>query len=799
MSQSSQPPYRRVQEEEIDLREELAKYLRYWPWFIFGVITSILVAFVYLQLSIPVFKTSATVIIKDEEQKGGMPSLEAFSDLGLIGGLGTSSIENEIGIFRSRRLLSNVGKQLQLHIRFFEAGAISQKELYNNRPVSVQVLEYDEENLEDLELQEPFNLKILNSTSYRLTHPGLDYHEENTFGSPVELPFGTFILTPNEIADPVKAESEYEISFSTLEGVIAGYREKLQVNLTDEKSTFIELSLEDPLRAKAQDILNGLIRQYNIEAIEDKNEVSLNTAAFIDDRLSIISSELDSVETGKKEFKTENQLTNIEAESQLFLENASEFRQEQLEVETQLEMASSMIDYLKNDKKDGLLPANLGFSEASLVAAIQSYNQTVLERNRILAGSTEYNPVIVNLNNQISEIKANVMQSLLNLRNSLLISQRDLSAREATINAKIANVPSKEKQFRNIERQQNIKEALYLFLLQKREETSLSLAATAPKAKIVDVAYSSYEPVSPKPKIILLAAVILGPLIPFLIIYIRNLLNNKVQNREDLQQVAKEIPLVGEIPKFKKGDNELVADNDRSVLAESFRILHTNLQYLLVNSSTKPGGNTIFVTSTVKGEGKTFTAFNLAMTLAYAGKKVLIMGADLRNPQLQRFEAGAKEHRGVSDYLVDKQLDLHQVIINSKLNKNLDLLTSGSVPPNPSELWRQERTATLFASLEDKYDYVIVDTAPAMLVTDTFLINKYADLTLYLVRAGYTEKKLLDFAVDAKNQGKLHDIGYILNDVDAAQFGYGNKYGYYYYGEEQPGFWSKLKNRAAFW
>ena len=483
----------------------------------------------------------------------------------------------------------------------------------------------------------------------------------------------------------------------------------------------------------------------------------------------------------------------------MFIENASEFRKEQLEVETQLELANSMIEYLKNDK-DGLLPANLGFSESSLVAAIQAYNQMVLERNRVLSGSTERNPVVVNLNNQISDMKGNVMQSLINLRNSLQISQKDLSAREASINAQIAGVPSKEKQFRGILRQQNIKEALYLFLLQKREETNLSLAATAPKAKIVDAAYSSKEPVSPKSKIILLAALILGLLIPFLVIYIKNLMNNKVQSRADMEQEVKQIPLVGEIPKLSRGQKEIIENQDRSVLAESFRILHTNLQYLLVNSGAKPGGNTIFITSTVKGEGKTFVAFNLAITLAQAEKKVLIVGGDLRNPQLQRFEAGAKDHRGVSDYLVNNNLDLQELVQKSKLHDRLDLLVSGSIPPNPSELWRQEKTATLFAKLEEMYDYIIVDTAPAMLVTDTFLINKYADLTLYLVRAGYTEKKLLNFAVEAKQQGKLADVGYILNDVEASQFGYGNKYGYYYaYGEEQPGFWTRFKNRAAFW
>ncbi|MGB7843404.1 MAG: polysaccharide biosynthesis tyrosine autokinase, partial [Salinimicrobium sp.] len=449
----------------------------------------------------------------------------------------------------------------------------------------------------------------------------------------------------------------------------------------------------------------------------------------------------------------------------------------------------------------GLLPANLGFEEGGnegVANIIQSYNQLVLERDRILAGSTPSNPVIVNLNNQIEQIKANVLESLNNMRTSLLIAKKDLDTQEAKIDAQIAKVPSKEKQFRNIERQQNIKEALYLFLLQKREETSLSLAVTAPKAKIVDAAYSSNEPVSPKPKIILLAALILGLLIPFLYTYIKNLLNNKVQNRTDIEEITREIPIVGEVPKIRSKESDFIANNDRSVLAESFRILHTNLQYLLVNAGDKFEGNTIFVTSTVKGEGKTLVAFNTALTLAHSGKKVLLVGADLRNPQLQRYETDARSFLGVSDYLVNDELNLTDLITPSNVHDNIQLLASGTIPPNPSELWRRQKTATFFKELEGKYDYVIVDTAPCMLVTDTFLINQYADIILYVARAGYTEKKLLNFALDAKKEGKLHNVSFVLNDVELANFGYGNKYGYAY-GEEEESFWKKLKGKAAFW
>lgn len=789
------------QEEEIDLREELQKYLRRWPLFAISVLACLAGAFLYLRYATPTYNSLATIIIKDEKKGGGMSSeLSAFTDMGMLGGLGTNSIENELGILRSKRLMTNVVNELNLHVRYFQEGAIRTTELFEDRPFNIQLLAFDTERFLKIEEQQPLFFEILSDSTYVVKTEDGALRKKMNFGQPFTLPYAEISVTPNfnsveEIENSLE-KGQIKVTFSTIDATAASYRQKLQINLTDKNSSLIELSLQDRSPSKARHLLDQLIYQYNREAIEDKNLVSMNTANFIEDRLAIITEELDSVETGKEQFKKENKLTDIEEESKVFIENASDFRNRQLEVETQLELTKTMIEYLNED--DGLLPSNLGFKEEGVVNIIQSYNQLVLERDRILAGSTERNPVIINLNNQIGQIRANVLQSLKNLRTSLQIARNDLNAQEAKIDAQIATVPSKEKQFRNIERQQNIKEALYLFLLQKREETSLSLAVTAPKAKIVDAAYSTNVPVSPKPQIILLAALILGLLIPFLYIYLKQLLNNKIESRNDIEEVTKEIPIVGEIPSIGKKESEMVLENDRSVLGESFRILHTNLQYLLANLSDKIGGNSICVTSTVKGEGKTFVAYNFALTLANTGKKVLIVGADLRNPQLQRYETDARRFQGVSDYLVNNNLPLKDLITRSAFHPNLDMLPSGTIPPNPSELWRSKKTPELFAELENLYDYVIIDTAPSLLVTDTFLINHYADLTLYVSRAGYTEKKLIQFAVDSRNKGKLKNMSFVLNDVKTANFGYGNKYGYAY-GEEQIGSWEKIKNKAAFW
>jgi len=797
MSQTTQYT-QRPQEEEINLREELEKYLRYWPWFVLAVIACLALAFTYLKFTTASYNTTASIIIKDEDSKGPSSEMSAFVDLGLLSGMGTNSIENEIGILKSRRMMTEVVKALQLNVQYIDETGIPAKEIYLNSPVLVQILKMDEQKLKDLPDSEFRQFHVSQSTNeFLLTNSGSGKTFKAKPGVPVDVGFATIVLNPQD--GGASEVSDLKIQFSTIEGVASAYRTKVMVNLTDKNSSLIELSLEDPVKAKARDILDQLILEYNREAIEDKNLVARNTAKFIDERLSIINEELDSVETGKEEFKQDNQLTDIQAESSLFIENASEFNKRQQEMGTQVELANAMIEYLRNGSEGDLLPANLGISEQSVNQRIQEYNDLVLERNRILSGSTAKNPIVVRLSSQIDQIKGNVLQSLQRMRDNLKIAQEDLNRQSAVIGSKISAVPGKERLYRGIERQQNIKESLYIFLLQKREENSLSLAVTAPKAKIVDSAYSSDQPVSPKPKIILLAALILGMLIPFLIIYISQLLNNKIQNRADLDKAAKEIPVVGEIPKVKRGDKELIDNkSDRSILAEAFRILHTNLQYLLASNGDKKTGVKIFITSTVKGEGKTFAAFNLAVTLANTGKKVVIVGGDLRNPQLQRYEAETKSMLGVSDYLINNSHSLDGLIKQSALHSNLSLLASGSIPPNPAELWRLDKSGQMFAELETRFDYVIVDTAPSMLVADTFLINKFADLTLYMVRAGYTEKKLQEFALDAKRDGKLHDVGFVLNDVELSNFGYGNKYGYVY-GQEETSFWDKIRGKAMFW
>ncbi|WP_417885228.1 GumC family protein [Zunongwangia sp.] len=785
------------QEEEINIREELDKYLKYWPWFVLSAGVALILAFFYLKLSTPIYSTTASIIIKDEDTKSPATSgLSSFADLGVLDGLKTSSIENEIGLLESKRMMTKTIKSLDLNIQYLYSDFLVTKELYKNNPFKVSILSLNDKGLNEA-VEDEVNFFTLNENK-----EGFEIYSENNdkrlngkFGDPINIGFADIVIreNPDYVANE-EDEGKFGFQISKLESIVAAYKSKLNVALVDDNSTLIEISLEDPIPAKAQDILDQLIVEYNKEAIIDKNLVASNTAEFIDERLKVINSELDSVEVDKEEFKEDKQLTDIKAESEIFLSNASDFKKERQKVTTQSQLAKAMLDFLEKGDNSDLLPMNLGIEGEGVNQQISNYNELVLQRNRILESSTKKNPVIQNLDRQINQTRSVVTQSLQRLKSNLDISLNELENESELIQSRISDVPSMERTYRGIDRQQQIKEALYLFLLQKREENSLSLAVTAPKAKIVDNAYTQVAPVAPKSKVILLGGLMIGLLLPFGIIYLKGLLNNKINSRNDLEKRAVSVPIVGEIPKIDKKQSELITDSDRSVLAESFRIAITNLQYLLINKTNKEQGIKLLVTSTVKGEGKTFVSINLALSLANMGKKVVVVGADLRNPQLQRYDVGTRKHLGVSDYLVNEVLKVNDLIEQTKYNKNLDFLTSGSIPPNPAELLRHDRFGVMMIELEKRYDYIILDTAPCMLVADTFLISQYADISLYVVRAGYTEKGLLQFPIDSKKSGKLQDVSFVLNDVDQANFGYGNKYGYSY-GEDKKSFWANIKSK----
>lgn len=780
--------------EEQSINDYIKQYTKYWYLFVLGIMIALGCAYVYLRYAERTYNTSSTIIVKDESKGGGAAELAAFSELSYFQNAFSDNMESELVILQSKTLIAQAVKNLDLNVRYFFDGNIKTSELYEYVPFKVKYLSI-KDTLEQLPPQ--LDITVANDESFELSYKG-GSNATHQFGDVLNLSFGSITVLPNQINSEdfrKYLDKKINVTYTSVEAESAKYQSLLNVNSSGIKSEVVNLSIESPIPARAEDFINQLVYVYNQDAINDKSLIAKKTSKFIDSRLAIITKELDSVESNKEYFKSSNRLTDIDAEAQIVLQSVNEFDKRQVDTSTQLEIVNSMVEYMEEAESGELLPSSIGAVAPEVTPSVNTYNQLILERNNMLQNATGEHPVVKNLNAEISQLQSTIVSSLKSQQQNYKMALRDLNYQESKLNSKLSRVPTQEKMFRGIVRQQNIKEQLYLFLLQQREETNISLAVTSAKAKVVDPAFSGKTPVAPKKSFIYLIAFVLGLLLPFLAIYIYNLLDTKIANRRDVEKGAKGAQIIGEIPRLRRNEDDLVKDNDHSILAESFRILRTNLQYLLVNKKESIGKNKrIFVTSTIKGEGKTFVAFNLALTLAATGKKVVLIGADIRNPQLQRYlPSKHKSNQGLTEYIVDKSIKIDDIANQSDFNPNLDLILSGAIPPNPAELLMNTRVGEFFEEVTPMYDYVIVDTAPSMLVTDTMILNEYTQTTLYVIRAGYTDKKLLEFPQDAIKENRLSNVSFVLNNVRMSNFGYGNKYGYTYTAEKKS-FWNRLFN-----
>ena len=774
-----------IQEQSIDLSKEIKLYTSKWKLFVLFTSLAVFGAYMYLRYATSTYSTTTTILIKDEEDSRGLSELAALSDLSSLSDLGSSDVDDEVEILKSKTLLETVVKNLGVNVSVYEIGKVKNKSAYSTAPFKVSFvwdpIKYKDQSLIQaqqyqitLNTQGGFTVKdLINESSY-----------ESKFGEDIFTAEGQMKVEKSSFYEGLFIKEEpilnYLVSVNSVTNTAKAYQSMIGVAPKSKNSNVVDLSLTLDDKYKAQAILNSLVDSYNQQAINDKNLVSVNTSNFINERLNIITKELNQVENQKSSFKRRNNLADIQSEAQLFIEQVGDAQQKEFEIETQINLTNSIIFYLANPNRDtDLLPANIGIDNNSINMQIQEFNRIVLERDRLLEGSTLENPLVINLNQNISSQKSILKESLKNQLNNLQITKQNLLSQKELINTKINSIPDQEKSYRSIERKQTIKETLYLFLLQKREETSIQMAVTAPLAKIIDRAYTANSPVSPKPKIIYLAALVLGFMIPFAYVYIKNLLNTKVEGKSDITNQIKDTPVLVEIPTIKAGDADVLAQNDRSSLGESFRILRTNLNYITKPKKVEGKALKIFVTSTVKGEGKTFIAFNTVLSLADSSKKVLIIGADIRNPQLHRYIQGAKNTKGLSEYLYDNSVDAHSLIQKITINTHkVDFVNAGRIPPNPSELLMNGRFENLITELENDYDIIVVDTAPTMLVTDTLLLSEKADTIMYVVRSGYTEKDILNHPKDLIEDGKLKNVAFVLNDVEQEKVGYGYGYGY---------------------
>jgi len=776
-----------LQEKDINIRELIKPYLDRWLWFVVGAFLALLGGYLFIKLSTPIYRTETTILVKDAKNNKLPEGASGLFDLSGIGGMNVNSIENEIEILKSKKLIEQVVKDLGLTAEVYQEAAFTKKELYKDTsPVIINVLgekkdASDEQKKLDILLEIKGSELILSSDKM----PDVI---RTTYNKTISLPNANIIIQKNPDYKGEKIE-ELLLKVYNTERIVNYYREILSIAPKDKDATVIGITLDLPIKAKTQDFLNKLVVVYNQDAINDKNSESKKTKDFIDERIAIIAKELGDVENEKQSFKTENQITDIATETKINLETNAQARARQLEVDSQLELTNALMDYLSKQGDYQILPNNVGLSDASAGNVINSYNQLIIERNRLLENSTAQNPVVIDITKKINSMRFSVMETLSKNRTGLQLERNKYLEEQGKLMSRISKVPTQEKLFRSIERQQQIKENLYLLLLQKREETQLSLAVTAPKAKIVDYAHSTEKPVAPKKLIIMLAALLVGIVLPFGVIYIKELLDNKIKTKHDIERLSQTVVLA-ELPKIRKGESDIVGRNDLSPMAEAFRILITNMNFMIPK---KEKGKVVFVTSTIKGEGKTFASVNLALTLANPNRKVIIIGSDIRNPQLQRYDKNSRVYMGLTEFLYDENVTLDKVIHQSNMNPHLDVIYSGAIPPNPTELLTNGRYQVLLETLKPLYDYIIVDTAPLMLVTDTFLFADLADTTLYVTRSNYTEEKLIDFANKNIKANKIKNVGFVLNDVSKSNLGYGNKYGYGY-GAKEKTLFDKIKS-----
>ncbi len=771
--------YTEVEIDEINIKELIYRYLENWKWFLLSIIVCLGLGYTYLSYQVPQYEASAKILIKDEKNGGSIiDESSVFEDLGLL--KGGKNIDNEIEVLKSRSLMISAVKSLHANIFYYSYGRPIYHEKFKDTPIEVNCLNSDTNNCN----QGMGNWIIypLNNSKFQLSNAGTKaILGEFYFGQTIQTPEGKLRFNSTKYFNSSLLNKPFKVNILPIEIAANLYLKNLEVSPVNKTASVLNISLKCPIPIKAVEIVNRIIKQHDLEEIEDKDIVSKNTSEFISERIKFISQELGEVENDVENYKKNNKLTDITSESELFLQSGNESEKKIIELGSQLKLVEFMLeDLTKRNNPMQLIPSNLGLQDMSIANLISEYNKIILESGRMVKNSGVKNPLVENYQKQISELKTSIKESLENLKNTLEINIAELNKRESLINNRIASVPKFEREFRNIFRQQQIKETLYLYLLQKREETNITLAGKVSNTKIIDPAFSSGAMISPKKNVVYSSMFFLGFILPFIVIYIKDLLDTKVQSKLDLDKYR--IPQLGDIP-ISDGSNPFINQDNNSVHSEYYRSLRTNVRFLCEASTNK--SKVVFITSTISKEGKTYISINLSTSFALSDKKTLLIGFDLRHPKIAEY-LNLNEKKGITNFLIDKSSKIEDFII--KKNDDIllfDVLLSGPIPPNPSELLMHKKIEAIFNYARENYDYILVDTAPVGLVADTLLLNEFADCSVYVVKANYLDKRMLHIANDLNKSKRLTNIAFLLNgrDTSAISYGYGYGYGYSYYNE----------------
>ena len=791
-------------EEQVNIQELLFRYLIHWPWFVVSIIICIACAWGYLRLTTPIYNISATVLIKDEKKGGGASMSSDLEKMGLEGFVSSSSnVDNEIEVLRSKSLSREVVNNLGLFVTYMDEDEFPSKELYHTSPVLVSLTHQEADKLPG-RMEINMILQPTGALGVQITVGEKEYRKQfDKLPAVFPTDEGTVAFFANNdtlsavCPENITKERHITAFINRPFSVLKEYVNSLSIAPTSKTTSVVVISLENTNTRRGRDYINKLLEMYNINANNDKNEVAQKTAEFIDERIGIISKELGSTEQDLENFKRSAGITDLSSEAQIALTGNAEYEKKRVENQTQINLVMDLQRYMKGNEYE-VLPSNIGLQDAASAGAIDRYNQMLVERKRLLRTSTENNPTIINLDTSIRAMRTNVQATLDATLKGLQITKEDLAREASRYSRRINDAPTQDPSLRSIARQQEIKSGLYLMLLQKREENAITLAATANNAKIIDEALADDNPISPKKMLVYLAALVLGVGLPVGVIYLIGLTKFKIEGRADVEKLTS-LPVVGDIPLAdEKTGSIAVFENQNNLMSETFRNVRTNLQFMLEN-----GKNVILVTSTISGEGKSFISANLAISLSLLGKKVVIVGLDIRKPGLNKvFNIPKKEH-GITQYLTNTTANLMDFVQPSDINKNLFILPGGTVPPNPTELLARGGLEKAIETLKANFDYVILDTAPVGMVTDTLLIGRVADLSVYVCRADYTHKAEFTLINELAENNKLPNLCIAINGLDlnsrkygyyygygkyGKYYGYGKRYGYGYgYGEKHGG------------
>lgn len=756
-------------EQEIDIRAWIIRILKNWYWFVLScAVFGAIGLYTYFSTT-KKFVVDASIMLRSDDE--ALPKFELVTSMMGMGG--TKSTEDEVELLTSRDILGPVVKELDLQTEYRKYDALKWVGQYPNHDLTVV---YPPVYLDTVTRGVNIDVKVRKNDYVVKVKYGRwtrSRHKVNDLTTPFETCIGMLSFAINN-PEEVEVGDKYHMHTLPMLPLIGSYKKNIVAAPVRKESNIITISTTTDMPTRGRDFIRKQIEYYNMDAVLDKNIMASNTAAFIEERLRLIEQELAVAEKDVAQYKQRYDIVDLESEAILALQEGAEYKKQVAEIETQLNLVGYIAEYVSDEtKKNNLIPANIGVEDIALISLISEYNQLMLDRMRVRRTASDSNPVLNQMESQLTAMRENIITTISSLTSTLTIAKQDIERRQGSINTQRNNLPDQEQEFIEVMRNKVLKEELYLFLYKQREENALTLASTVTPAKVVNTPQMNPTPVEPRLSIIGIFCLILGVMLPLAVMIMYDIMNNRISDDARELERRLKIPLGGSLVKNHHGGHIAVREGENSVSAELFRTLRTNLRFMQPKDVKCP---VLLVTSSVNGEGKSYVATNLAISLTLLGKRVALVGLDIRKPMLSTY-MNLPSQGCLTSYVAEDAYTMEDLIVPSGIT-NLDVLPSGVVPPNPSELLQSEKLDQLFVELRQNYDYVIVDSAPVALVGDSYLLHRLVDMTIFVTRANYTAYDLIEFINQTHMQQRLPKMVAVLNGVDAKKIGYGYGYGY---------------------